>query len=1015
VFEIDVEVAAFAVFQAVCNEAHEPCPRITEYFNNKKAIRTWLAAETGLHLDDVKAYLSAMHACPGYVWPQLPSLRAFQWIESLRAEIKTVYDLMHRYSPMFSTLLAEARKNKESNVEGAAMSMFREVQERRILEAAAEFLHSERLPVCGLVHDALMFTVPEGVESVLKDEARAEEEADARAKARAEAREARAQARAREKAQKAAAREAEAARAAELRAAQAQQVEAQQDEEAEEEKDEPRPVTLRSRLTQYVKQRLGFPVNFSLEQVWTDAPLKPPREREYFPHFTTFDDVRLHPIHFDETAGIRCLVICAGMNMGKTWNVAKFLASLPRDVAVLIVSTRILHAVSTKSELLKRRGLADRVKCYLDEDLDRADLSNPSAGQITIIQNESLHKLLEKRRDGTQRVAKFGVVVLDEVRSLLKQTTIEKTHRQFLQVNQKLLHDLCLRARCVLLDADVFLDKCVAKFCRTELGGLWDEHELEVRRYTHQALPRTCLVTFSASRFGQALELAVASAKDFRLRTGRSRPVVLNCRCKARVYELLALLFPNADPPEFDPEWCVQGWRQFGDNQAYEFTGDSNQGIELFHDINGFIRTNEVDLIAFSPKLTCAASIDEPVTAVFSDASGQGCVIRDWAQGCGRARNVDRQLMHVLMPKPKVDPSDSEQSEEYEDFIAEKLAARQAKLQARLAQFYPSLVPAAETETELVYQAPSTPTWVVNNLASNMAEDDRSERSPAQETLRVLQYKQWDRVFVDTEPRESHGFFAAVPERRKRNKPQVEARKKRQKVEQAAREQAKAEDLQRWTAALQFMKTTPREDVRKTQRDKQATVWDKACATLVNDFWDHKDELTVEHAQWYWKHRAVLSHAKWLTMSDEELTELDLSDLYFAFKNKNLATAKSVVKVMQTLRSVLAALKISPEAFLAADGTVEVTLEQLQAANAPLTACWEVMHDILKRPRDESRDPGPATLARHILRYFGRTLDAPPQHRKVTRWSLGLNPTFSFLVDRHSKPGCRAQTHKEVQ
>lgn len=288
--EIDVEVAAFAVFQAVCLEARVPCPRITEYFNNKKAIRTWLSAETGLHIDDVKAHVSAMHACPGYVWPEPRPPATFQWIEGLRAEIKQVYALMRRYSPVFSSLVAEAKKHNPRNAEGAAMSMFREIQERRMLEVVSEFLGFRGFPVCGLIHDALLFSVSDDEKDLEKGE-----------------------------------------------------------------------------LESYASQRLGFPVKFSLEYVRTNAPFEPPRERETFPHFTVFDDRRLHPIDFDVDAGIRCLVISAGMNMGKTWCVAKFLASLPRHMTALIVSTRILHAIATKSASVcaaprKARSLSFRTR-----------------------------------------------------------------------------------------------------------------------------------------------------------------------------------------------------------------------------------------------------------------------------------------------------------------------------------------------------------------------------------------------------------------------------------------------------------------------------------------------------------------------------------------------------------------------------------------------------------------------------------------------------------------------------
>ena len=907
VYEADVEVAAFAIFQGVFLEANQrACPCISEYFDNKTEIRTWLSQETGLDLRDVKSHLSAMHACVGYVWPAHSSLPAQAWIESLRGEIKEAYLLLQRYSPLFSQFLAEAKTYKQHNVEGAAMSMYRELQERRIISAVEEYLALVGFPVRGLIHDALLFESHEDENEFQIDQFKAE-------------------------------------------------------------------------LEQYASQRVRFPVKFDVQRVRKSGPLDPPRERLVFPDYTLFDNHRLHKIFFDP--GIRCLVINAGMNIGKTTEVGRFFASLPAGTG-LVVSTKILHATSTKASLSKHVGLAERIVSYLDADLDINVFRRPVPGQINIVQNESLHKLLGIREDGETFLAPFDYIVLDEIRSLLKQTISEKTHKQHLQLNQTILRELCLHSRCICLDADAFLDRAVAKFCRKELGGLWADHELEVHKYTHQALPRTCLITFNSSRFSEALKQAVESAKVYRERHGRSRPVVANCRSKRRVYELVAMLFPRPEPHDLP---------KFGDNNAFVFTGDNNEGLEIFHDINRFIRENAVDVIIYSPKLTCGTSIDEPVTAVFSDATDKGCVIRDWAQGIGRARNVDNDLIHVLMPKPRITASWSA-SEDHERYLEEKLRHRETELQTRLQKHYGRIEPKG-FDGDILFEKFETkiPAWVINNLATNIAEEDRSNHEPASEVLRLLQYKQWGREFVDIDPNTKFGFFLPV----------AQATQKRQKLDQAAREQAKAENDDRWAEAFERVKDLSYDQLARLQTDKQAPIWDKASGLLFWHFAHCTGVLTAEHAKWYWKNRATFFHAQALRMSRPELEAIDYNNLLFIFKNKNLATAASILEAVGAFTDLLRVLDVNVDSFLLADGSFVLTRKQVEAASNQIDACWHVMDRVLWREHTDRNKtkPHPATLLRRIFHFFARLLEISKRNKhNVVDYCIKLDPVFALLA-----------------
>lgn len=907
VLEIDIEVAAYAVFQAIFLEKGLPSQYVSEYFNDKARIRAWLAQETALPVKEVKKHLNAMHASRSYKWPCSLTLAANAWIEGLRAEISRAYEILAASSPIYLDLVQEAKKHKEQNAAGAAVSMYREVQERRILDVVSDYLQTRGYPVCGLIHDALLFSAPDLTDQFSQ---------------------------------------------------------------------------LKLDIEQHVAAALRFPVKFAIEQVRNDHPLPPPPEPETFPDCTIFNDERLQPIWFDY--GIRCLAIGAGMNIGKTTEVGRFLLSVP-DAKVLIISSRILHAISTKSSFLQNHpALAARLRCYLDKDLSWPEFRNPSEGQINILQNESLHKLLEHyERDGTtfKRLVKYDIIVIDEVRSLLKQTTIEKTHRGNLKANQTLLESLCKKAHCVLLDADLFLDRTVAKFCLARMGGLWKDDEIEVHRYTHQALPRTVLITQQHESFEHALKQAVDAARLYRQTHGRSRPVILNCRCKKNLRTLVAGLFPKPEgaPPPVH-----------GQDNAFVFTGDDNEGIEAFHDINKFVRETPVDLIAHSPKLTCGASLEEPVTAAFCDATGDGCVIRDFSQGCGRARNVDGEFLHMLIPAfRKVEHLDEKAREEE---ILQLLTDRRTMFAEHLAKFYPDLVEAKDESDDehIAFESQVLPTWVENNIACNLHEEHRTRHDPAMEVLRLIQFRKWGRVFVDIEA-ERFGFFAPR-----------EAPTKKRKREQTPSAQVKHEEQERWKVAFDEVKALPAGPLIERLRNKQIPVWEQACALLFHTFAAHAQELEVAHAQWYWKHRAVLFHARTLCLSPDEIARLDLDNLLFAFRKKNLATAHSVTESLDALKKALASVKVSLEAFIAADGTCKIPSHQVEQAGDVLAVAWattERIHGCTQRSR--ARVSALALLRRLCTRY-GRSLDTVDAERKntVQSYTITLDPLFRFLWDR---------------
>lgn len=888
------------MFQGIFLQVGKPCPRVTEYCSNKRKVRTWLAELTGLPLDDVKRYLNSMHACPEYVWPVHASLEALDWVEGLRLEIRQAYSILEAFSPVFLELLQQAKQRKEKNARGSAVSMFREIQERRCLEALTQYLDLTGSSVCGLIHDAVL-----------------------------------------------------------LRPG---------DEECETEQ-------LGREASSFASQRVGYPVSFAIERAWNNKPLPPPKRIEYFPDVTIYEhDRRLRPIVFSENEDVRCLVVNAPMNMGKTFAVREFIASHPH-ARFLVISTKIVHAFTTRGVLALGEEVAPRIVMYLEN--TPAELRDPSAGKVVIVQVESLHKLLELFADGQSSLRAFDYVICDEARSLMSQVVSEQTHRRHLQQNQVVLERLCLNARCILLDADCEWDGALSKFCLSDKGGLWQEHELEVHRYTFQTLPRTAKITFDRNKFQAGLQRALESAKAHRERTGESRPVVLNCMCKASLNTFVCRLFPEQT-----------GLPGFGDNCVYSFTGDSNEGVDAFNDINNFIRTRAVDLIAHSPKITVGCSIEVPVTAVFCDATKKGCVVRDWGQGCGRSRVIDGDCLHVLMGKPRVGASycDDELAED----IDKRLREREDRRLKELEFFYPEFdfVNAEEQDGPPVLHFKSSaraPEWVVNCITSSIIEKDRTTRNQPREVLRFFQFKGWPTEFVDILPDTPSGFFPV--------RPPVE-----KKLDQAATKRKAEIQSVRWQTAHERKRKLPYEQIMKaavTDVDK----WDKETAILHQYFPESRDVLTAAHGKWFSAHRAALFHSRTLTMGPEDIAHLDLTNMLFAFRKKRLMNATKIVESLEALDKLLAIVGVTKAQFVKADGKLELSRDLVQARLQvkDVRKLTNMIFGVLWSRRSDRMPGSGLALVRRVFKHYGRVLATKDRNT----FTVLLDPDFAFLIERY--------------
>lgn len=740
----------------------------------------------------------------------------------------------------------------------------------------------------------------------------------------------------------------------------------------------------------YVSQRVGYPVRFAIKAIHTDAPLPPPREVPSFPDVTVYEhEPRLHPIRFWFREDVRCFVIAAPLNMGKTHAVVEFIAANPR-ARFLVISTKILHAITSRGALAAHPEVAERLVLYLDGDRDA--LRDPSAGRVVIVQNESLHKLLESHGD-LSTLQGFDYVICDETRSLVRQMVSEPTHRGFLQKNLVLLQSLCLSARCVFLCADVFWDRAVAKFCLQDLGGLWPEDQIEVHKYTLQTLPRTAKITFDKKRFQRGLRAALDSARAHREATGQSRPVLLNCMCKARLERLLHWLFPDRTADS-----------KLGDHCAYWFTGDSNDGLDIFDDINAWIRENAVDLIAHSPKLTVGASINEPVTAVFCDAKGQGCVVRDWGQGCGRARNVDGLCLHVLMAEPVEGGAYSEQ--ELEEDIEERLEKREQDLLLNLEKFYPGFeFVEQKADGQLEFKSKhAAPQWVRSAFVSSFAEQDRTRRNQTRELLRLFQFRGWPCEYVDLEHQVSSGFFLAEEQKDEPRKVKAKRRREEQEADSQAVKRQEGTVKAKWARAHAKKQKLKYKQIVKDAESCKGDRYDKETAVCFQHFPEtYQTDLKPEHVEWYSKHRAALFHARTLKMTKEEIENKDLTDMLFAFRNKTLLTSGSVQVCLEALDKLLFILKIPRDKFVDPDADFKIDKAELvRRAEDPAVRelCMKIL-GIVWAHKDKRREGSGLALIKRVFAHYGRLLFVPDWRQKANEMIIALDANFAFLYDIH--------------
>lgn len=412
-------------------------------------------------------------------------------------------------------------------------------------------------------------------------------------------------------------------------------------------------------------------------------------------------------------------------------------------------------------------------------------------------------------------------------------------------------------------------------------------------------------------------------------------------------------------------------------------------------------------LIAHSRKLTVGCSINVPVTAVFCEAKGQGCVVRDWGQGCGRARNVDGECLHVLMGEPVEGGAYSEL--EVEEDIEERLAKREQDLLLHLEKFYPSF--------EFVQQQPDgqldfrskhvAPPWARSAFVSSLAEEDRTRRNPTREILRLFQFRGWPCEYVDLSPERSSGFYLVDEEKDEPRKVRGKRRRDEREQDAKATKRQKETVKAKWAKAHAKKQKLDYEQIMKDTANTKLDYHDKETAVCFQYFPEtYKTQLKPEHVEWYSKHRAALFHAQTLKMSQHEIEHQDLTDMHFAFRNKTLLTAGSVQTCLEALDKLLIVLNIPRDQFIVPDAGLKLDRADLlrRAEDSSVRGlCLKILGVVWSR-KENRREGSGIALVRRVFAHYGRVLSVPDRKDKPNEMTLTLDPDFEFLSARPSIP-----------
>lgn len=303
----------------------------------------------------------------------------------------------------------------------------------------------------------------------------------------------------------------------------------------------------------------------------------------------------------------KCLVVCAPMGSGKTHAVGEFYKSFSWKPSVIYIVPRIAMGSAIQGRFVEF--------CVYTDKMDQ---------KYQIIEYESLHRLMRA----------YDIVILDEIRSLVKSMVSTVTNKHHYLENLDLLKGLCRNSKhTILLDADIHFDGAVKTF----IDDVFGPDDVEYVNHTGGAMTRH-------HRFMGEKMLKEQMKKD--LENGKRIMV-----CHGSVKRLREL-----------GEWA--GDIIDGDKIGLYYS-ESDLQDDLV-DVN--TNCEKYQMIGFTSTITVSVSFDTPFHRVYVLPSQCSFTPREALQMEARARNLVTQEVVVLMPSSAktFSPLEKDMPDEYE-------------------------------------------------------------------------------------------------------------------------------------------------------------------------------------------------------------------------------------------------------------------------------------------------------------------------------------------------------------
>lgn len=291
----------------------------------------------------------------------------------------------------------------------------------------------------------------------------------------------------------------------------------------------------------------------------------------------------------------KAIVVKAPMSAGKTHRTIEFIRALEGKPSVLWVTPRKAMAISLKGRF-PEFGLYTEV---MDADWQ-------------IIEYESMHKL--------GRV--YDIIILDEIRSLIKSFVCATTNREHLNEHVKFMVDLCRASRhTLLLDADIKIDGAVKTFC----DHTFQQDEIHYIEHTGGSLNHTikCVNKFDF------LELLYSDLS-------KGRKIVLCCGSS----EMLKGI-------------ALEASKVVGADKAGAYYADSDIQDQLI-DVN--THWEDLKFIGYTSCVTCSVSYEGSVDRVYMIPNSRTFSPREGCQMQGRPRNITTGEIIVQFDEGDVSP-----------------------------------------------------------------------------------------------------------------------------------------------------------------------------------------------------------------------------------------------------------------------------------------------------------------------------------------------------------------------